>query len=616
MKKSVVSLTLLLALLATTGCSESAKAKRIKDDNGNKVDVMYTYTENEDEKYVTADDVYGSLLDSTAGSKALFDAVYKKVIESKIDDTKNKEIEKEVDEEMVTWLQDAKDQASDNGVSRDTMIDSLLEEEGVDSTEELTEKKIYDKQKKYVEEEYFDSNRTTLVNKYVEEYFPIHIKGILVKVADTNYSYFARSITEDETKKLARTTEALMRGDDFNILAGNTLFSDHSTSQINAGGDLGIMDVTTAFNNEYKLGIYSYFAYNTALGSDANTKALNLLTNGDTNLVNQYNDLYKNGFNVITAEQVTNLQNSAEVKKHADGKLVNSNSTDGDYKTLNLPRNVIYNNFFNSHKVSFLETTATTKYTATVKFNVNGTETEKTVVGNKYGYPILALTDENGVQFISIDMDPFGSNLDLAKKYYGSTDSDTVTGKLNNSTEDVSLTSYFAQAGNSNKTSRKETIDSQIRTYINKGYGSSVSANQDFYYYAIYDEFTANGTNVDNLKALYGDNYATADTKENAYYNQVTYHIDSIKAYREQLIDSSIEDTGEAFAETLALQDMYYESGWVRPLWLAAYEGYVVNGTAYTAQTALDAFDAGNATTQNRDYWNTHLGGGQLYEEN
>ena len=34
------------------------------------------------------------------------------------------------------------------------MIDSLLEEEGVDSTEELTEKKIYDKQKKYVEEEY------------------------------------------------------------------------------------------------------------------------------------------------------------------------------------------------------------------------------------------------------------------------------------------------------------------------------------------------------------------------------------------------------------------------------------------------------------------------------
>ena len=606
MKKSVFSLTLLLALLATTGCSESAKAKKIKDDNGTKVDVMYTYTENEEEKYVTADDVYNDLLDTTAGSKALFDSVYKKVIESKIDETKNKEIEKEVDEEMVTWLQDAKDQASDNGVSRDTMIDSLLEEEGVDSTEELTEKKIYDKQKKYVEEEYFDTNRAELVNKYVEDYLPIHIKGILVKVADTNYSYFARSITENETKKLARTTDALMRGDDFNILAGDNLFSDHSTSQITSGGDLGIMDVTTAFNNEYKLGIYSYFAYNTALGEKANAKALELLTNNDTNLVNQYNDLYKNGFNVITAEQVNDLNNSAEVKKYADGKLVNSNSTDGDYKTLNLPRNVIYNNYFNSHKVSFLEPTATTKYKATVKFNVNGTEQTKEVVGNKLGYPVLVLTDENGVQFISMEMDAFGENLDFAKKYFGATDKDTVTGALNGKNE-TSLTSYFAQADNSNKTARKETIDAQIRTYINKGYGSSVSANQDFYYYAIYDEFIEN---AENLKTLYGEGYATSGTKENDYYNQVTYHIDSIKAYREQLIDAAIENTGEAFAETLALQDMYVAAGWVRPLWLAETDAAEFAKYSYSTNTEY----IGDGKDVN--YWNTHLGGGKLYEEN
>ena len=82
MNKKVVSLTLLLSLLATAGCDASAKAKRIKDENGDKVDVMYTYTDptTEEETYVTADDVYAELLDSTAGSKALFEAVYKKVI--------------------------------------------------------------------------------------------------------------------------------------------------------------------------------------------------------------------------------------------------------------------------------------------------------------------------------------------------------------------------------------------------------------------------------------------------------------------------------------------------------------------------------------------------------
>ena len=372
MNKKVVSLTLLLSLLATAGCDASAKAKTIKDENGDKVDVMYTYTdptsENKEETYVTAGDVYDELLDSTAGSKALFDAVYKKVIEESISEDKNKEIEKEVDEEMVTWLQDAKDQAADNGVSQNDMIDALLEEEGVDSEEELTEKKIYEKQKTYVEDDYFDENRNEgldLVNQYVSNYYPVHVKGILVKVADSNYTYFARSISEAETKKLARTTEALMSGKNFNILASDSNFSDHSTSQITTGGDLGIMDVTTGFNNEYKLGIYTYFAYG-ANDTVANEKAKFLLTGNDTSLVSRYDELYKDGFNVITSEQVTTLANSAEVKRNALGQLVTSSTVDGDYKSLNLPRNVIYNNYFNDHKVSFLAATADTEYTVTV----------------------------------------------------------------------------------------------------------------------------------------------------------------------------------------------------------------------------------------------------------
>ena len=86
MKKTVVSLTLLLSLLTTVGCSNSATAKKT-DKDGTKVDVMYTYGENEDEKTeVTADDVYGELVHSTTGSKALFDAVYKKVIEEEIEE--------------------------------------------------------------------------------------------------------------------------------------------------------------------------------------------------------------------------------------------------------------------------------------------------------------------------------------------------------------------------------------------------------------------------------------------------------------------------------------------------------------------------------------------------
>lgn len=607
MKKTVISLTLLLSLLTTVGCSNSATTKRVEKD-GTKVDVMYTYGENEN---VTADEVYNDLVNSTAGSKSLFDAVYKKVIEEEIADMpgKSEEIIKEVDEEMVTWLQDAKDQASDNGVSSDTMIDSLLEEEGVDSTEELTEKKIYEKQKKYVEDNYFDTYRNgteiNLVNEYVTNYFPMHIKGILVKVADTNYTYFARSITEDETDKLARTTRELIKGKEFNILAMDTNFSDHSTSQITTGGDLGIMDVTTSFNNEYKLGLYTYFAF----GDNASEQALNLLTGGNEDLVNRYTDLYGAGFNVITLDQVNSLDDSSDVKKYADGKLVDSNTFDGDYKSLNLPRNVLYNNYFNSHKVSFLEaganitnkTTVNCVATGTVDGEGNPIKTSKEVVANQYGYPILVLTDENGVQFISVEMDSFDGNATASEEYFGNTEKDKITVTLNG--KEREMTSYFALAKNSGKTTRKEAVDTQVKNYINKGYGSSVSANQDFYYYRIYDEFIKKDAN--NLATLFGANYKTEGTKENTYYTQVTNYINAITTYRYALIQETIEDTGEAFAETLELQDSYIDANWVRPEWLA-----------YTDETLFNDANNNSVPTDyesNVDYWNKNLGGGALY---
>ena len=605
MKKTVISLTLLLSLLTTVGCSNSGATALKKDGT----DVMYNYGENEN---VTADEVYNDLVNSTTGSKSLFDAVYKKVIEEEIKTMpgKSEEITKEVDEEMVTWLQDAKDQASDNGVSSDTMIDSLLEEEGVDSTEELTEKKIYEKQKKYVEDNYFDTYRNgngtiDLVNEYVTNYFPMHIKGILVKVSDANYTYFARSISETEADKLANTTRELIKGKEFNILAMDTNFSDHSTSQITTGGDLGIMDVTTSFNNEYKLGLYTYFAY----GDNASSQALNLLTGGNDDLKGRYDALYGAGFNVITLDQVEKLDAASDVKKYADGKLVDSNSFDGDYKTLNLPRNVLYNNYFNSHKVSFLEagagitnkTTVNCVYTGEVDGENNPIKTSKEVVANQYGYPILVLTDENGVQFISVEMDSFGDNATASDEYFGNTEKDKITVTLNGETRE--MTSYFALAKNSGKTTRKEAVDTQVKNYINKGYGSAVSANQDFYYYRIYDEFI--NKNENNLATLFGANYKTEGTKEYTYYNQVTNYINAITTYRMSLIQETIEDTGEAFAKTLELQDSYIAHNWVRPEWLAS--------------TDLTEFNNGNTRTDttdyenNVDYWNKNLGGGALY---
>ena len=619
MKKSMISLTLLLSLLASTGCSQSAKAKEDKDGN----DVMYTYKDTD----VTANDVYADLLDSTAGSKAIFDTVYKKVIQStmELDENKarNTEIQKEVDEEMVTWLQDAKNQASDNGVSRDTMIDALLEEEGVESTDELEEKKIYAKQKEYAEEIYFDNNRDELVKEYVKEYRPVHVKGILVKVADTNYTHFARSISEDETKKLARTLEELMKGREFNVLASNTYYSDHSSAQIEAGGDLGIMDATTSFNNEYKLGIYSYFAYKNSTKTNIvrDTVADDLLGNEvdkSDNTKKLFDEFYGKGFNVITKDQVANLKGSAELKKYYNGELINSNTRDGEYKSLNLPRNVIYNNFFNGHKVSFLaaDDNITNKTTVTC---ANTTDGNATVVANRYGYPILVLTDENGVQFISIEMDSFGTHEDDAVTYFGSTTS--TDGKievdLNDDNTNEKMTPFYELGGKSNRNARKEIVDNQIKNYINKGFSNSISANQDFYYYRIYNEWVTDATNGAARKAeLFGEGYETSK-----YYTSVTNYITAVEDYRDFLIKDSKSETGKNFAKTLRLEKSYED--WIRPEWLAYYKT-----NSYTYKFVTDTYknyqeadvlkllnDDPNDNGTEKDYlfYEKNLGTGGLY---
>ena len=198
-------------------------------------------------------------------------------------------------------------------------------------------------------------------------------------------------------------------------------------------------------------------------------------------------------------------------------------------------------------------------------------------------------------------MDSFGDNATASDEYFGNTEKDKITVTLNG--KEREMTSYFALAKNSGKTTRKEAVDTQVKNYINKGYGSAVSANQDFYYYRIYDEFI--NKNENNLATLFGANYKTEGTKEYTYYNQVTNYINAITTYRMSLIQETIEDTGEAFAKTLELQDSYIAHNWVRPEWLAS--------------TDLAEFNNGNTRTDttdyenNVDYWNKNLGGGALY---
>ena len=530
MKKTAFSLSLLLALTLAGCSSEGVKAKK---DNGN--DVLFSYVADGKTVNVLANQIYGEMLQTSTGNEKLFNAWLKGVVENVMTsdyESKDDIIKVQVEAEMVEWLQDAKDQASANGVDDDEMIDRLLESEGVDSQDELKAKKLYERRLDELTTQFYKDNRTSFVDGYVENYYPFHVKGVLVKVADSSHTLFNRSISEAEAKKLALSATQLLNGRNFSNVASDSNLSDHTTTTLDQAGDLGIMDASTSFNNEYKLGVYSYAIYSAEGEARANIKAkLGITDEAETEL----DAIYKDGIPVIDPTLWTALEKSADITKDANGNDI-VDSKKGDYTSSNLPRNVIFNNYFNAHSIAYLGASENTP--ADLKVTIG----EKDVVLNKKGgTPIIVVTDENGVQFISIEMNPF-ADLKKAQLYYSSKKSEeTLNG--------VTFTPYAALGTGTTSTinDRAGTVDTQVKNYMNKGFNSSISANQKFFQYAMFNHYAEQQGNVE---------FTNAKVKE-----EIKTFVASELAYRATLIENAKLDTWESLLDTLRFQNQVKVGG-------------------------------------------------------
>lgn len=595
MKKTAFSLSLLLALTLAGCSSDGVEAKK---DNGN--DVLFSYVADGKTVNVLANQIYGEMLQTSTGNEKLFNAWLKGVVENVMTsdyESKDDIIKVQVEAEMVEWLQDAKDQASANGVDDDEMIDQLLESEGVDSQDELKAKKLYERRLSELTTQFYKDNRTSYVNDYVENYYPFHVKGVLVKVADGSHTLFNRSITEAEAKKLSLSATQLLNGRSFSGVASDSNLSDHTSTTLDQAGDLGIMDASTSFNNEYKLGVYSYAIYSATGENRANIKAkLGLTDEAETEL----NEIYKLGIPVIDSSIWEVLENSAEITKDENGNDI-VDAEKGDYTSSNLPRNVIFNNYFNAHSISYLGASENTPDDLKTTVVYNATEKE-VVLNKKGGTPIIVVTDENGVQFISIEMNPFADK-ELAKKYYSSKKSEeTVNG--------VTFTPYAALGTGTTSTinDRAGTVDTQVKNYINKGFNSSISANQKFFQYEMFNHYA---TQQDKVQ------FTNAATKA-----EIKEFVNSELAYRATLIENAKLDTWESLLDTLKFQNQvkvggangYFDGSdddaklvdsWVRPTCLA-YQAF--------GKDAAGKWIVNPCSDDVIEYWSENLVGGSIYD--
>lgn len=583
MKKTAFSLSLLLALTLAGCSSEGVKAKK---DNGN--DVLFSYVADGKTVNVLANQIYGEMLQTSTGNEKLFNAWLKGVVENVMTsdyESKDDIIKVQVEAEMVEWLQDAKDQASANGVDDDEMIDQLLESEGVDSQDELKAKKLYERRLDELTTQFYKDNRTSFVNGYVENYYPFHVKGVLVKVSDSSHTLFNRSISEAEAKKLALSATQLLNGRNFSNVASDSNLSDHTATTLDQAGDLGIMDASTSFNNEYKLGVYSYAIYSAEGEARANIKAkLGITDEAETEL----DAIYKDGIPVIDPTLWTALEKSADITKDANGNDI-VDSEKGDYTSSNLPRNVIFNNYFNAHSIAYLGASENTP--ADLKVTIG----EKDVVLNKKGgTPIIVVTDENGVQFISIEMNPF-ADLEKAKLYYSSKKSEeTLNG--------VTFTPYAALGTGTTSTinDRAGTVDTQVKNYMNKGFNSSISANQKFFQYTMFNHYAEQQGKVQ---------FTNAKTKE-----EIKEFVNSELAYRATLIENAKLDTWESLLDTLRFQNQVKVGGVNSYFDGTAEDANLVKSWVRPTCLAYQALGGNPCSEDVINYWSENLVGGSIYE--
>lgn len=439
--------------------------------------------------HYTADELFKSYYTDAEKTQTMFDSIYKLIVKNEFA-TPAKASEYQSIKELAARdvdgdKQTAKKNADTNGTSYDKEFDSILSGKGCKDEAELLQYYIYERESKQFEDDFYDKNMDVLrgnnaeesgklngtidFNGYLKTTVPYHVSHILVKVDDeTADKYWNGTIGEQDCYDLYDVVNALSRGDkSFGSIAKTYSEDDGSAASF---GDLGIMDKSTGYVDEFKLGLYAY--------------------------ENIYGDFVAktNGSNVgMTSDMISEYQNYAEYRKTTNGtvaeipysvfeKFFNKDSAEcvakvtKGYKETSVhedsalfyPRNIFYNEYINRHAPSLISIAAADYNRDPVKFKnfqkLSSDETKrylcaehiyKNADGSKateYS-PILVVragtSDYQGVHFITVNRNPF-----------------VVTDKNECSLKDYYTTYFPGQTNYPTRTLADGKVEEQ-QTYVN-----------------------------------------------------------------------------------------------------------------------------------------------------
>lgn len=364
-KKSICLAIAALSAVSLSGCSSVTS---------NSEGYILTYTYNGKELSISTREIIDRYLNENRNdhAAAFYNALNEVVIRRAFEEGGPlASFKSTVDNNATNDVNNAKDEADEGGTSWSDYLDGQITDDSLTTEEKEQEfflKKQYERMQTTVEEQYFenfsdyqkDSNDSTAdlqdeynllygTNGYIQNKVPYHIRHILVQVdASQDYGYSRGHISSDDAHQIYQVVTALANGTSFadtaNRYTDDPGNKDSSTGTLN-GGEY-IMDSSTSFVNEFKLGIYTYDLLLSDNGYESDTNYKTKLDN--LHIPESVEDTLK-GFGVswIPYEVILELE---KVKDQTAANGVTVNDNDEDY----YPRNIYFNKYFQNRNVAFI----------------------------------------------------------------------------------------------------------------------------------------------------------------------------------------------------------------------------------------------------------------------
>lgn len=361
-KKFLILAATAAGLLSLAGCNEVTANGNVilsfKDSNG-------TYTT------YTADELFENYTNSTQEStEDYYNAVYNAMVREWFNLSKNESLKKECDKDAQINLDSQKSKASknadDKGTSYDTEWEAILNSELPEiaedkrSEEQLLLKYQLNAYKTKISDEFYDEfktwkkgssvSETEQTNNlfwgdkgYLKEKLPYHVKHILINVDATSGAYYDGKISSNNVTNLYLAIKDLANKTSFGQVAEDRSDDTGSAKEF---GDLGIMDTSTSYVNEFKLGLYAYDTF-----FNTNEEINNYLSSKENpfSIPQKEAEYVKNlGIAEIPYGAIETMYKYRDTTTDDNGKIVN------DGEEIYYPRNILFNKYFNNHNLAFI----------------------------------------------------------------------------------------------------------------------------------------------------------------------------------------------------------------------------------------------------------------------